>query len=102
MLNFLKELFGSKPKVDFATLVKNGATIIDVRTTGEYNAGHVPGSINFPLDTLQEHLNEINGGKPVILCCASGARSRMARSILVSLGFNEVYNAGSWRSLMVG
>ena len=38
MLSFFKKLFGSAPAVDYDTLVKNGAQIVDVRTPGEYQS----------------------------------------------------------------
>ena len=91
MLGFLKNLFGGK-SVDYAELVKNGAQIIDVRTPAEFNGGHVKGAKNVPLQSLSQNLGKINKNKPVITCCASGARSAAAKSILQNSGFTEVYN----------
>ncbi len=99
MINTLKQLFGIGPKVDFAELIKSGAQIIDVRTKGEYQGGHIRGSINIPVQNLQNHFSKINKDKPVITCCASGMRSGTAKSILKSNGFKEVYNGGGWMSL---
>jgi len=100
MLETLKKLFGITPKADFAELVKQGATIIDVRTKGEYAGGHIRGSVNIPLDKLVNNLNKLKGkDKPVITCCASGARSASAKGILTSHGFTNVHNGGSWMSL---
>ena len=45
MITTLKALLGFGPKTDFAELVKDGATILDVRTKGEYAGGHIKGSI---------------------------------------------------------
>lgn len=97
MLGFLKNLFGGT-SVDFKELVKNGAQIIDVRTPAEYNGGHIKGSKNIPLQSLNQNLGKINKNKPVITCCASGARSA-AKSILLNSGFSEVYNGGGWSGL---
>jgi rhodanese-related sulfurtransferase len=98
MINLLKNLF-NKEKTDFATLVKEGAIIIDVRTVGEFKEGHIRGSRNIPLDSIQNKLAEIKRlNKPVITVCRSGARSNMARSILASGGVT-VYNGGAWRNL---
>jgi rhodanese-related sulfurtransferase len=99
MIETLKQLLGLAPKVNFAMLIKNGAQIIDVRTKGEYQLGHIPGSVNIPLQILPNNLNKIKKGKPVITCCASGIRSSSAKSILKSNGFSEVYNGGGWLSL---
>lgn len=99
MLEFLKNLFKSTPEPDYKALVKAGATILDVRTKGEYSGGHVRGSINIPLQDLASGLNKINKSKPVITCCASGMRSSSAKSLLLRSGFQEVYNGGSWSRL---
>lgn len=98
MFGFLKNLFGGT-SVDYAELVKNGAQIIDVRTPAEFNGGHIKGAKNIPLQSLNQNLGKINKNKPVITCCASGARSAAAKSILQNSGFSEVYNGGGWQSL---
>lgn len=99
MINALKNLFGLGPKVDYAELVKQGAIILDVRSKGEYQGGHIKGSINIPVDTLSKNLNTMKKDKPIITCCASGMRSASAKNILKSNGFTEVYNGGGWMSL---
>lgn len=99
MLGLLKKLFSSAPPVDYTSLVKNGAKIVDVRTKGEFQVGHISGSVNIPLDTLKANLSKLDKNKPVIVCCASGMRSSSAKGILKSSGFNEVYNGGGWMSL---
>ncbi|MEI6817087.1 MAG: rhodanese-like domain-containing protein [Bacteroidota bacterium] len=99
MIQFIKNLFGSAPKVDYRELMKNGATIIDVRTKGEYQGGHIRGSVNIPLDSISNNLSKLSKDKPIITCCASGMRSSSAKSILKSKGFTEVFNGGGWMSL---
>jgi phage shock protein E len=86
-MNFLELIFG------------NGATIIDVRTKVEFQSGHLKNSINIPIDKLQQNIGKIKRDKPVVTCCASGARSASARRMLKSNGFEQVYNGGSWYSL---
>ncbi len=94
-----KTLFGlGGPKVDLSQKIKEGATIVDVRTADEYRSGHVPGSINIPLDRLQGQLQKIPKNKPVITCCRSGARSGMAADVLKQAGY-DVYNGGPWTSV---
>ena len=100
MINTLKQLFGFGPKVDYAELVKKGATILDVRSKGEYQSGHINGSINISVDSLKNNLGKLRDkSKPIITCCASGMRSASAKRILKSNGYTEVHNGGAWGSL---
>ena len=99
MIQFLKNIMGIAPAVDYKELLKNGAQIIDVRTMGEYQGGHIKGSVNIPLQNLRNDLSKIKKDLPVITCCASGMRSASAKSILKSNGFTEVHNGGGWTSL---
>ena len=100
MINKLKNIFGIGPKVDYNELIANGAIILDVRSKGEFASGHVPGSINIPVDELNKHLKKFKDKKkPIITCCASGMRSASAKGILGAVGFENVYNAGSWYNL---
>jgi phage shock protein E len=99
MINALKKLFGMGPKVDYASLVKQGAVILDVRSKGEYQNGHIKGSINISVDTLANNLGKLKKEKPIITCCASGMRSASAKSLLKSKGFTDVHNGGSWMTL---
>ena len=96
-MGLFSTLFGKS--ADFAQLVKDGAIILDVRTPGEYAGGHIKGSKNFPLQSLQQNLSKIPKDKVIITCCASGMRSGSAKSILLSNGFKEVHNGGGWMSL---
>ncbi|MEI8087355.1 MAG: rhodanese-like domain-containing protein [Paludibacter sp.] len=100
MLSAIKNLLGFGPKTDYAELVKQGAIILDVRSKGEYNGGHIKGSINIPVDQLVKNLSKLKDrNKTIITCCASGSRSSMAKSILKSNAYVNVYNGGSWFSL---
>lgn len=100
MINALKKLFGFGPGVNYAELVKNGATILDVRSKGEFAGGHIKGSVNISVDILRNNLSKLKDkNKPIITCCASGMRSASAKSILLSNGYTQVYNGGGWNSL---
>lgn len=100
MLDSLKSLIGLGPSVDYQQLVKQGAIILDVRSKGEYQQGHIQGSMHIPVDQLANHLTKLKSkDTPVITCCASGMRSGMAKKILQSHGYKEVHNGGSWISL---
>ena len=99
MIQFFKNMFGPRTKVDLKELVKNGAQIIDVRTKAEFQSGHIKGSVNIPVQNITTGLSKIKKNKPIITCCASGMRSASAKRILKSNGFNEVYNGGGWMNL---
>lgn len=71
-------------------------TIVDVRTPEEFMGGNVVGSINIPLQQIQQRLDEIKSmQQPIILCCASGNRSGQAANFLKSCGV-DCENGGSW------
>ncbi|MCF6351559.1 MAG: rhodanese-like domain-containing protein [Cyclobacteriaceae bacterium] len=84
---------------DLKALMERGAIIIDVRTPGEFNAGHVVGSKNIPLDAIAASITDLKGKNvPIITCCASGMRSGVATNQLKSVGIESV-NGGSWYSV---
>lgn len=71
------------------------AILLDVRTTGEYQKGHIQGSINIPLNEL----NQVNARIPdqdkmIFVHCLSGSRSSQAVSCLKQLGYKNVKNIG--------
>jgi phage shock protein E len=74
------------------------ATIVDVRTPAEFMGGHVPGSINIPLQELTGRLDEIRKMENLVLCCASGGRSAHATDFLRQQDIS-CENAGSWLSI---
>ena len=96
MIQFFKNLLGARPETNIGSLILRGALVIDVRTETEFDSGHAPGSVNIPLDRIQENVFRFNKNKPIITCCASGIRSATARRILINNGFTDVYNGGSW------
>ena len=78
------------------------ATIIDVRTPGEFMMGNVKGSINIPLDEVSSRVEEFkNIEGNVVLCCASGGRSGQATMFLQQNGLSNVYNGGGWQTVDV-
>jgi rhodanese-related sulfurtransferase len=79
--------------------IKN-ATIIDVRTPGEFMMGNVKGSINIPLNEVSSRIQEFkNIEGNVVLCCASGGRSGQATIFLQQNGLSNVYNGGGWQTV---
>ena len=100
MLAILKKILGIGPGNDYAALLKQGATILDVRTKGEYSTGHIKGSINIPVEQLDNNIGKLKDkNKTIISCCASGMRSASAKGILTTRGFTSVYNGGAWQNL---
>lgn len=98
MLNLFKSLFGLNGTELNAEDLKNG-TIIDVRTAAEFKGGHVPGSINIPLNELDRRLLKLRQMKsPIIACCASGNRSGVAVRKLNDLNVKAI-NGGSWQNV---
>jgi len=75
--------------------IKAGAKIIDVRTAGEFADEAYPGALNIPLAGLAARLGELGPkDSPIVLYCASGARSAQAARLLKQEGFADVVNAG--------
>ena len=74
---------------------KDEVLIIDVRSSEEYKAGHIPNAININVDETESRLNEIEDykDKPIIVYCNSGKKSNDAAEILVNNGFQDVTNA---------
>jgi phage shock protein E len=70
-----------------------GATVLDVRSAGEFESGHVPGALNIPHDQVAARAAEVGAkGKPVLVYCRSGKRSALAVAELVRQGFTAVYD----------
>jgi rhodanese-related sulfurtransferase len=74
------------------TLAEKGVRFIDVRTASEFDAGHMPNAENVPLDQLPAALAAWDPAQPVLVYCATGARSAEAMAILTGAGFKTVYN----------
>lgn len=82
-------------------LKAEGATLVDVRSAAEFASGSAPGTINIPLNELGGRIAEIPKSSPVIVGCASGSRSGMAKLMLKKSGYTQVYNIGGWRNFLV-
>jgi hydroxyacylglutathione hydrolase len=78
------------------------AMVLDVRGEGEWNAGHIPASVNIPLGSLEERIAEVPRQGPVIVHCQTGARAAIAASLLRRWGIEDVrlYSGGfaEWRA----
>ena len=73
----------------------DGAVLLDVRTSSEYAEGHIPGSKNLPLQSIDKVERMIeNKATPIFVHCLSGARSRQAAAVLQQMGYTNVKNIG--------
>ena len=79
-------------------LLQNDSVILlDTRTVGEFNRGHIPGFRNIPVDDLRDRIAELEPGKPVYVICQSGLRSYIACRILAGFGFDAYNFSGGYR-----
>ena len=91
--DFLKQPDINKGVAQYADT--NGAVLLDVRTPREYREGHIPGSKNVPLQTIDK-ISAVTDNKniPLFVYCYSGGRSRQAASMLQHMGYSRVQNIG--------
>ncbi|NBA84194.1 MBL fold metallo-hydrolase [Emticicia sp. CRIBPO] len=73
--------------------------ILDVRNVNEYNTEHIEGVRNFPLDFINDNMQELDKDKPYVLHCAGGYRSMVAASILKARGFEVMDVQGGYAAI---
>lgn len=96
-----------KVKADNNTNIKkennmknNKEIIVDVRTPEEWEFdGHADCSVNYPLDQLENKIEELKAYEHVVLVCRSGNRAGHAKRILESAGIKNVENMGAWQNI---
>ena len=95
-LFFLYQRLNQVSPDEVRRLVKEeGGRLVDVRSQQEYGSGHLPGSINVPLQQLDQRLSTLGAkDKPLIVYCRSGSRSALARAKLKGYGFTRVFDLG--------
>jgi rhodanese-related sulfurtransferase len=67
-----------------------GAQVIDVRTAGEYQMGHISGAVNVPVDTIEQAAQSWDREATYVVYCASGSRSATAVQTMQALGFKNI------------
>ncbi len=96
-MSWLSDIFGGGR---IKQALRDGAVIIDLRTAYEYDQGHIPRSLNIPIDRIKANIGRIRDlRKPVILCCSQGNHCWEAGEILREAGIPKVINGVSWQSL---
>jgi len=85
---------GIEPAEAFAGFRRGELTLLDVRGSGEYASGHVPGASHIPLGYLAERANELPRDRPLALFCGGGTRSRIGVSVLRRAGFTKLFDQG--------
>jgi phage shock protein E len=91
-------MFNSFSSADACKLLADGAQLVDVRSTAEFSRGALPNAISLPLQGIMNANNIINKDKAIVLYCVSGARSATAKNYLMQMGFDEVYDLGSFKN----
>jgi len=68
--------------------------ILDVRSQGEYQSGHIKGSTLMPVGDIASRITELEKfrGKPILVHCASGGRSPKAVNVLLKNKFSPIYH----------
>jgi len=84
-------------------LLEKGALLVDVRSEGEFNSGHLEGALLIPHTEVESRLSEFGEkAQPIVVYCRSGGRSGMAQGVLQKNGFTAVYNGGGYEDLKSG
>jgi NADPH-dependent 2,4-dienoyl-CoA reductase/sulfur reductase-like enzyme/rhodanese-related sulfurtransferase len=71
--------------------------LLDVRTSSEFEAGHILNALNIPLDSIRERLNELDKNKKIYIYCLGGQRGYLAQQILKQHGFNTENLSGGFQ-----
>ena len=98
-MGFFNSVFGGSINENLATLVNEGAFLVDVRSSDEFAEGNVKRSTNIPLDQVSSNLDKFKGKEKIVVFCRSGNRSGQAKAILEQNGFANVTNGGTWEDI---
>lgn len=91
-------------KVKHAIDVKESCVILDVRTAEEYSRGNIAGSINIPVEEIENNVTSAfpDAGQKIYVYCLSGARSSVTVEIMMKLGYTNVFHMAhgllGWRA----
>lgn len=99
MFGIFKNTFSNSDSTQMKDIITKDAFLVDVRTPAEFAEGHVAGSINIPLDQVQNQIVQFKDKENIVVFCRSGNRSGQAKSILEQNGFTNVTNGGTWQDV---
>lgn len=71
---------------------KKGMLLLDVRSTGEYEQGHIPGAVHVPMAEIGDKVKKLKKDKEVVVYCRSGNQSIWAIKRLMGMGYKNLYN----------
>lgn len=96
-------LRGDHPQIDVEAVLAAPAAaeqpfLLDVRTSQEFAAGHIPGAVNIPVDDLRLRLNELPRDCKIAAYCQVGQRGYLATRILLQSGFSAVNISGGYKT----
>ena len=77
--------------------ISKDATLLDVRTGGEFKKGCIEGAVNIPVDSLRDNLDKLDKSKPVYIYCQIGLRGYIAEQVLRQNGFRTKNLSGGYR-----
>ena len=66
--------------------------LLDVRTDGEFDGGHLEGAVNIPVDELEHRIDELDSNAQLLVYCRTGNRSRRAVQLLLDNSFSKLYH----------
>jgi len=97
VLAFLWMRGGTTRGPEARKLVAEGARLLDVRSPGEFDGGHIEGARNIPAHELDGRVAELEPrDAPIVVYCQSGMRSAQAARTLARHGFSRVHNLGGF------
>jgi rhodanese-related sulfurtransferase len=104
VLGWLRRLVGRRPDdgrlrptvkaARALDLVRDGATLLDVRESSEWKSGHAPGAVHVALGNIDQAPKRLRQDRPVVVMCATGVRSRSAGRHLRGSGFDATSLSG--------
>jgi NADPH-dependent 2,4-dienoyl-CoA reductase/sulfur reductase-like enzyme/rhodanese-related sulfurtransferase len=95
-------LRGEHPQVDVEAALSASPSerplLLDVRTPGEFSAGHIPGAVNIPVDDLRARLAELPRDRQIAVYCQVGQRGYLATRVLRQNGFSAANIGGGYKT----
>lgn len=90
------------PASEAVEAIEDGATVVDVRTPEEYDAGHLPGARNIDVsaDDFESRIEALDPAESYVVYCRTGNRSAAAVRTMLDAGFDDVVNGGGYEDLV--